>query len=377
MTTNSDIERLETALRRSLQRQAAIARFGTRALVAIDLDALLQQAVEEVALAVNAEYVKILEYCPGSKELLIRAGVGWKEGVVGHATLAVHMRSPAGRSYLTNEPTRISDIQQSEEFDRTDIIADHGIISLVNVPIAWDSHIFGVLEIDSRTFTDFLDETIHFLQGFAHLLAAAIQRKQQEEEREVLFHELQHRIKNSLQMILTLLKLEQRKGDPNGFDRVNEAVRAISLAYDQLQGSQEIKQVKLEEYLGKLCSQIIPSLIGSRPVQVESNIEPVGLDFDKAVILGLIVNELVTNSVKHAFGEDDGIIKVAFHVKKGEGVLAVEDDGQGIFTGDQARLGMGSQLLPAMARQLGGALELDTEHRPGTRHVLRFSLAER
>jgi two-component system, sensor histidine kinase PdtaS len=374
--TNSDIERLETALRRSLQRQAAIARFGSRALVAIDLDALLQQAVEEVALAVNAEYVKILEYCPGSKELLIRAGVGWKEGVVGHATLAVHMRSPAGRSYLTNEPTRISDIQQSEEFDRTDIIADHGIISLVNVPIAWDSHIFGVLEIDSRTFTDFLDETIHFLQGFAHLLAAAIQRKQQEEEREVLFHELQHRIKNSLQMILTLLKLEQRKGDPNGFDRVNEAVRAISLAYDQLQGSQEIKQVKLEEYLGKLCSQIIPSLIGSRPVQVESDIEPVGLDFDKAVILGLIVNELVTNSVKHAFGEDDGIIKVAFHVKKGEGVLAVEDDGQGISTGDQARLGMGSQLLPAMARQLGGALELDTEHRPGTRHVLRFSLAD-
>jgi two-component sensor histidine kinase len=376
MTTNSDIERLETALRRSLQRQAAIARFGTRALVAIDLDALLQQAVEEVALAVNAEYVKILEYCPGSKELLIRAGVGWKEGIVGHATLAVHMRSPAGRSYLTNEPTRISDIQQSEEFDRTDIIADHGIISLVNVPIAWDSHIFGVLEIDSRTFTDFLDETIHFLQGFAHLLAAAIQRKQQEEEREILFWELQHRIKNSLQMILTLLKLEQRKGDPNGFDRVNEAVRAISLAYDQLQGSREIKQVKLEEYLGKLCNQIIPSLIGSRPVQVESSIEPVRLDFDKAVILGLIVNELVTNSVKHAFRKDDsGIIKVAFHVKEGQGFLAVEDDGRGISTGDQARPGMGSQLLPAMARQISGALERDLEHRPGTRHTLRFPLA--
>jgi two-component system, sensor histidine kinase PdtaS len=178
-------------------------------------------------------------------------------------------------------------------------------------------------------------------------------------------------------MIGSLLRLEQRKGDPNGFDRVNEAVQAISLAYDQLQGSHEIKQVKLEEYLGKLCGQIIPSLIGSRPVQVASDIEPVGLDFDKAVVLGLIVNELVTNSVKHAFGEDGGIIKVAFHVKEGEGVLVVEDDGQGISTSDQARPGMGSQLLPAMARQLGGALELDTEHRPGTRHVLRFSLAER
>src|SRR3954453_19622058 len=103
MMTNSDIERLETALRRSLQRQAAIARFGTRVLVAIDLDALLQEAVEEVALAVNAEYVKILEYRPGSKALLIRAGVGWKEGVVGHATVAGPMRAPAGRSILPDQ----------------------------------------------------------------------------------------------------------------------------------------------------------------------------------------------------------------------------------------------------------------------------------
>jgi two-component sensor histidine kinase len=285
------------------------------------------------------------------------------------------MRSPAGRSYLTNEPTRISDIRQSEEFDRTEVLADHGVVSLVNVPIAWDGHTFGVLEIDSRTFTDFLDETIHFLQGFAHLLAAAIQRKQQEEEREVLFRELQHRIKNSLQMIGALLRLEQRRGDPNGFDRANEAVQAISLAYDQLQGSREIKQVSLERYLGKLCGGIMPSLIGSRPIQVESDIEPVRLDFDKAVVLGLITNELVTNSVKHAFGEDGGgIIKVAFRVEEGEGLLAVEDDGRGTSTGDQARPGMGSQLLPSLARQIGGVLELDTEHRPGTRHVLRFPL---
>ena len=134
--------------------------------------------------------------------------------------------------------------------------------------------------------------------------------------------------------------------------------------------------MKLEEYLGKLCSQIIPSLIGLRPVQVESDIEPVRLGFDKAVILGLIVNELVTNSVKHAFGEDGGIIKVVFYVKEGDGVLTVGDDGQGISTGDQAKPGMGSQLLPAMARQIGGTLEVDTEHRPGTWHVLRFPLAE-
>jgi two-component system, sensor histidine kinase PdtaS len=366
---------LEEALRRSLRRQGAIARFGTRALVAIDLDALLQQAVEEVAQSVDAEYVKIMEYRSGSKDLMVQAGVGWKEGVVGHATLPVHMRSPPGRSYLTTEPTRITDIRQSEEFDYSDLLREHGVISLVNVPIAWDGHTYGVLEIDSRSFTDFLDDTIQFLHGFANFLAAAIQRKRQEEEREILFRELQHRIKNSLQIIGALLRIEQRKGDPNGFSRVDEAVQAISLAYDQLQGSREIKRVSLERYLGTLCNVIMPSLIGVRPIRVESEIEPVSFDFDKAVVLGLIANELVTNSVKHAFGEDGGLIRVFFHVKDGEGVLVVEDDGRGAGIGDQVKVGMGSQLLLAMARQLGGALEVDTEHRPGTRHVLRFSLA--
>jgi two-component sensor histidine kinase len=108
---------------------------------------------------------------------------------------------------------------------------------------------------------------------------------------------------------------------------------------------------------------------------VESDIEPVSLDFDKAVVLGLIVNELVTNSVKHAFSEDaSGIIRVAFHVEEGSGILVVEDNGRGTCTGDQAEPGMGSQLLTAMARQIGGALEQDMEHRSGTRHTLRFPL---
>jgi two-component sensor histidine kinase len=358
MPIKLDRKTLEQALRLSLRRQGAIARFGTRALVAIDLGTLLQQAVEEVAQSVDAEYVKIMEYRSGSKDLPVRAGVGWKEGVVGHATLPVHMRSPPGRSYLTTEPTRITDIRQSEEFDYSDLLREHGVISLVNVPIAWDGHTYGVLEIDSRSFTDFLDDTIQFLHGFANFLAAAIQRKRQEEEREILFRELQHRIKNSLQIIGALLRIEQRKGDPNGFSRVDEAVQAISLAYDQLQGSREIKRVSLERYLGTLCNVIMPSLIGVRPIRVESEIEPVSFDFDKAVVLGLIANELVTNSVKHAFGEEGGLIKVIFNVKDGEGVLVVEDDGRGTGIGDQAKVGMGSQLLSAMARQLGGALEV-------------------
>ncbi|WP_246149078.1 sensor histidine kinase [Skermanella pratensis] len=331
-------------------------------------------------MALEVEYVKILEYRPATDDLLVRAGVGWKQGTVGHETFPAHLRSPPGRAYLTREPIRIHDIRLTGEFDYSDLLRDHGVTSLVNVPIAWEGCTYGVLEIDSRSYTDFQDDTIHFLHGFAQLLAVAIQRKQQEQEqeqeREVLFRELQHRIKNSLQMVSALLRLEQRKGDPSGFDRANEAVQAISLAYDQLQGSWEIRQVSLEEYLGKLCSRIISSLIGSRPVQVESKIDPVRVDFDKAVVLGLIANELVTNSVRQAFGEQEaGVIRVTLQVKGGEGFLAVEDDGQRASAGDRTKPGVVSRLLPAMARQLEGVLKFDTEHRPGTRHILRFPLS--
>lgn len=373
-STRSSRRTLEEALRLSLQRQGAIARFGTRALAAVDLPALLQYAVEEVAVAVDAEYVKIMEYRPATPDLLLRAGVGWREGTVGHETLPVHMRSPPGRALLTREPIRITDIRQTEEFDYSDLLRDHGVISLVNVPIAWDGHVYGVLEIDSRSFIDFLDDTIHFLHGFANFLAAAIQRKRHEEEREMLFRELQHRIKNNLQMIGALLRIEQRKGDLNGFSRIDDAVQAISLAYDQLQGSREIKQVSLDRYLGCLCSRIMPKIIGSRPIQVESVIAAETLDFDRAVVLGLITNELVTNSVKHAFDEEGGLIKVVFSVKDGEGVLIVEDDGRGVEVGDQAKAGMGSHLLSAMARHLDGALKADTEYGPGTRYLLLFPL---
>ena len=374
MTTNSDIERLETALRRSLQRQGAIARFGTRALVAIDLGTLLQQAVEEVALSVDAEYVKIMEYRSWFKGPAGPGRVGWKEGIVGHATLPVHMRSPPGRSYLTSEPTRITDIRQSEEFDYSDLLKDHGVISLVNVPIAWDGHTYGVLEIDSRSFTDFLDDTIQFLHGFANFLAAAIQRKRQEEEREILFRELQHRIKNSLQMILSLLRLEQRKGDPNGFDRVNDAVQAISLAYDQLQGSREIKQVSLDRYL-------VGCAAGS--CRVDWVVAGSGGERHRAGVARLRQGggprsdrQRVGDQLGQACLPEDasGIIRVAFHVEEGEGFLVVEDDGRGTSTGDQAEPGMGSQLLTAMARQIVVLWNRTWNTGRARRHTLRFPL---
>jgi two-component sensor histidine kinase len=373
MPSSHTQDRFEKALSRSLHRQGVLARFGTRALTATDLDGLLQQAAEDVAAAVDAPYIKVLEYRPVTNDFLMRAGVGWKPGTVGHATTPVGLRSPCGRAFLTSEPVRISDLRQSLEFDSSSLLDEYGIISLVNVPIAWDGHGYGVLEIDSSTFTDFLDETIHFLQGFANILAAAIQRKQQEEQREALFHELQHRIKNNLQMITSILSLEEQKGEVGGFRRSKEAVQAIALAYDQLQTGDDIETVCLNKYLGSLCRHFTTALGRSNAVALDCRTVPMPFRFNAAVVVGLIANELMTNAVKHAFGEAGGTIVVSLRQEGEDGVLVIEDDGRGMPAGTPPT-GTGSRLLPALARQIAGQLIHDTEHRDGTRHILRFPL---
>lgn len=374
MPTEQQLRVVEDSLRRCLRRQGALARFGTRALAARDIPALLQHAVEEVVRAVDAEYVKILEYRPASNDLLVRAGCGWKDGYVGRVTLPVNMRSPPGRALLTREPVRISD-DKTNEFDIAPMLRDHGVISLVNVPIAWDDKVYGVLEIDTASFTEFMEDTVHFLLGYANLLAGAIHRADQEKERELLFRELQHRVKNNLQMIVMLLSLEEQKGEPGGLSHTKDAVKAIALAYEQLQKSDEIETVCLGSYVGQLCESYPPGLFGPH-VQITYDLDKVHIDFNRAVLVGLIVNELMTNAAKHAFGPEGGTIMVTHRIEGDCGVLRVADDGRGIMEHSRPKSGDGSWLLPALADQVGGTLSRDDQHHPGTCHVLRFPLAD-
>ena len=166
------------------RRQALIASFGVRALEQdLDLDALLAQAVTHAAAGLGVERAKVMQHRPDSDDLLIRAGVGWKPGVVGHATLPAGMASPPGRALRSGAAVALEDLRVAEGFAWSDLLREHGVISLLNVPVrvpgkaAW-----GVLEADAEVPRRFGREHEHFLLSLASLLGPAILRLEAEAE---------------------------------------------------------------------------------------------------------------------------------------------------------------------------------------------------
>lgn len=139
-------------LRRHIRILAEIGRLASEN---AELNRFLDQAVVQIARAVEIHHVKILRYRPETSDLLLVAGVGWKEGVVRTATLSADLRSPPGRAFQTAEPVSIKDFREQDEYVPSDFLKEHGIISVANVPVLIGGAAWGVLEVDSTSPRDF------------------------------------------------------------------------------------------------------------------------------------------------------------------------------------------------------------------------------
>jgi two-component sensor histidine kinase len=342
--------------------------------------------VVQVARAVEIGHVKVLRYRRREADLLVAAGFGWKEGVVGSATLPADLRSPPGRSFQTAEPVFIKSFAEQQDFILSDLLRQHHIVSLVNVPVLTAGAAWGVLEIDSTSPRDFSQDTIEFLTAAAALIAAFVQRLTAEpgeaarvaaaaveaQNRDVLLREMQHRVKNSFQLILASIAIQKRRHPTEdvlrALDHVASRINAISLAHDQLAPREEGQIVKLSDYLRALCLSIKQQAEG---IDIDVQADELELSIDRAVPLGLILNEAATNSLKHAFGRDAGgriSVKLVAGVGYGEGRLTVSDNGRGITEPNPT--GSGLKLIAALARQIGGRVDQDSSDRGTTTSLI-------
>jgi len=183
-------------------------------------------------------------------------------------------------------------------------------------------------------------------------------------EKEILLKELQHRVKNNLAIISGLLGLEMRRlGDESARQVFREAqtrVSAMSALYDQLYGSPDLRDVDLGEYLSGLARTILHtySPAGGR-IGLVTALHNVHLDVKRAVPLGLILNEILTNAVKYAFPDGrSGVIRVVLQEGEGGITLEISDDGVGFPEGfDMNAPGsMGFMLVKILCEQIGGEL---------------------
>ena len=195
-------------------------------------------------------------------------------------------------------------------------------------------------------------------------------------EREVLLREVNHRVGNSLQIISSLLHLQ---ANSSGQDDVKAAltnamgrVAAVAQVHRRLYTSHDLKNVMLNQYLDALLEDLRRSAEGNRMSRLTLKAEPIEIDPDRAVAIGIIVNELVMNAVKYAYPDGAGPIDVNLHAQGDDLVLSIADNGVGLDgKTDPRSTGMGQRIVTAMASKLEASAERDPNH-AGTRIVVRF-----
>jgi PAS domain S-box-containing protein len=166
----------EDVLRTRGRQHEAIAHLGIESLRASDLEAILQLTTREVAAVLEVEFCKVLRLEPESGRLLLAAGVGWKPGLVGVATVGAERESQAGYTLATEGPVAVSDLRRETRFRPPPLLEEHGILSGVSVAIPVRKGPWGVLGAHARTVRDFSAAETGFLQSVAALLSVTIER---------------------------------------------------------------------------------------------------------------------------------------------------------------------------------------------------------
>ncbi len=199
-------------------------------------------------------------------------------------------------------------------------------------------------------------------------------------EREMLLREVNHRVGNSLQIIASLLHLQANTATQEdvkaALTNAMGRVAAVAQVHRRLYTSHDLKSVLLNQYLDALLDDLRRSAEGNRMSRLTLRAEAVEIDPDRAVAIGIVVNELVMNAVKYAYPDCAGPIHVELRCENDDIVLSIADNGVGLHaTNDPRSTGMGQRIVSAMATKLDASVTPDPTH-AGTKIVVRFRRAK-
>ena len=263
----------------------------------------------------------------------------------------------------------------------------NGISSVMDVPLWLDGDLVGILCHETFKTRHWKFEEQDFASSLANLISLGLEaskRKKAEEdlkaslkEKEILMKEIHHRAKNNLTIISSLLNLQSRhisdKEALGVFRESQNRARSMALIHEKLYRSDNLRKIDFGEYIRSLTVELFNSYRTSSGIELDTSIDNINLDINTAVPLALIVNEIVTNSLKYAFPDKKaGNVLVSF-AKNHEGLqLIVEDNGIG-FPNDldfRNTNSLGMQLVTSLTDQIKGNIKLERDG--GTKFVIDF-----
>jgi two-component sensor histidine kinase len=380
-----------------LAQQGALARFGELALRSENLDEILHEACRLVGGGLGTDLAKVVELTADGETLLVRAGVGWRPGIVGGMRTRISDPSPEGMVLRSREPVVSPDLATEQRFGIPDFVAEHGVRATVCVPILGidSAPPYGVLQVDSREKRDFRDEHMAFLRTYANMLASAVGRlhaadelrrraaenerllhevRQRADDNERLLRELQHRVKNNLQVMVGLVEVQSRQAGSGvvrpALRAIGRRIEALRLLHDKLHIGGDVDRLDLSDYLSQLAAGLLRFHEGTtKRVKLVLDMEP-GLVAtpDQAAPIGLVVNEFITNSLKYAFDSGPGTITLRLAALANDDVaIELSDDGKGLPPDGGVSSGTGMRLIANLARQLHSQAGWGTDGGRGTR----------
>lgn len=187
-------------------------------------------------------------------------------------------------------------------------------------------------------------------------------------EKEVLLAEVYHRVKNNMNIVTSLLNLKKNSTDSfevrEALEECRSRVYSMALVHQKVFNSKDIARLNFKAYAEDLIHDILNSLNGSKTVKMNLQMEEVQLELGNAIPCGLILNELITNSYKHA-GEKGKLLEIGISLKEQNGVveLEVRDNGPGIAKGGQNKPNsLGIELIKSLTEQIGGEYAFANDH---------------
>jgi len=389
-------KRAEQEIETRTHQQAVVAELGLQALAEqTNLQALMDDAVACIARILDVEYSEIVELLPGGEELLIRAGVGWEEGIVGNTTVSAGFGSQGGYALLSEEPVLVEDLSTETRFDPPPLLLEHGAVSGMSVVIYGQEEPFGVLCADTTSHRTFTEDDVNFLQAVANVLATAIERKEAQErlvevrelERSRIARDLHDDALQDLSNALVdaqLLRHSISAEGPEAVRRAERLLRALDRIGPRLHGA--IYDLRLEAEQDRPFSELLESLVElQRTISTECEVSlemqgerlssPLGKTGGELL---RIVREALINARRHSGAHNVWVRVWSFEEKL---CAEVENDGQGFDPTQEepsatTRGGMGIKGMRERARALGAELKIESEPGQGTKVLFELALTK-
>ncbi|WP_225336107.1 ATP-binding protein [Halomicrobium urmianum] len=404
----------ERELVRRANQQQVVADLGQLALEANDVDRLMHEATRKVADTLDVDYCKVLDMSTGGHHLELSHGVGWRDGLVGDATVsAVEADSQAAYTLEHERPVVVEDLQSDSRFDGPELLTDHDVRSGVSTIIGPFDEPWGILGAHDTSQQTFTDEDVSFVQSVANVLAEAIERRQYQEELEELIDDLEtsnerleqfayaasHDLQEPLRMVSSYLHLIERRYEDelddegqeflefavDGADRMRAMIDGL-LEYSRVEtDGQPLEPTDLDAVLDDVRTDLQVKIEENDATITADHLPRIAGDPDQ---LREVFQNLLENAIKYS-GDEPPQIHIAAERTGSEWTISVRDEGIGIDLDDQDRMfevferahsrsdysgsGIGLAVCQRIVERHGGDIWIDSEAEEGT--TVSFTLA--